>query len=122
VVAPIAGGANDPTVEVTMDTLLDPVTELQDKVVEGVKRTKQPVADAVAAVVDLVLERVPEVPALPYAEVIPTPLEIIDNQAKFATKVVNATKSVAVAAAKAAAPVTDQLLDRTAPAPAVQAA
>lgn len=105
-----------------MDNLLDPVTEIQDKVLDGVKRTKQPVADAVAAVVGLVVERVPEVPALPYAELIPTPLEVIDNQAKFATKVVNATKSVAVAAAKSAAPLTDQLLDRSTPVVAVKAA
>ena len=105
-----------------MDTLLDPVTDLQDKVVDGVKRTKQPVADAIGVAVALLLERVPEVPALPYAEVFPTPLELIDNQAKFATKVVNATKSVAVAAAKAATPLTDQLLDRSAPVSSVKAA
>jgi hypothetical protein len=105
-----------------MDTLLDPVTELQDKVVSGVKSTKQPVADAVATAVALLLERLPEVPALPYAEKLPTPVELIENQAKFATKVVNATKSVAVAAAKSAAPLTDQLLDRTAPVASVAAA
>ncbi len=105
-----------------MHNLLDPVTDLQDKVLDGVKRTKQPVADAVAVVVGLLVERVPEVPALPYAELIPTPLEVIDNQAKFATKVVNATKSVAVAAAKSAAPLTDQLLDRSTPVAAVKAA
>ena len=105
-----------------MDTLLDPVTELQDKVVSGVKSTKQPVADAVATAVALLLERLPEVPALPYAEKLPTPVELIENQAKFATKVVNATKSVAVAAAKSGAPLTDQLLDRTAPVASVAAA
>jgi len=105
-----------------MDTLLDPVTELQDKVVSGVKSTKQPVADAVATAVALLMERLPEVPALPYAEKLPTPVELIENQAKFATKVVNATKSVAVAAAKSAAPLTDQLLDRTAPVASVAAA
>ena len=105
-----------------MDNLLDPVTDIQDKVVDGVKRTKQPIADAVATVVGLVLDQVPSVPALPYAELFPTPLEVIDNQAKFATKVVNATKTVATAAAKSAAPLTDQLLDRTTPVSAVKAA
>ena len=54
-------------------------------------------------------------PALPYSEVIPSPLEVIDNQAKFASKVVTTTKTVATAAAKAAAPLTDQLLDRSTP-------
>jgi len=98
-----------------MDTLLDPVTDIQDKVIEGLKNTKQPLADAVSAVIDFVVDQLPEVPALPYSEVIPSPLEVIDNQAKFATKVVTTTKTVAVAAAKAAAPLTDQLLDRSTP-------
>ncbi|MBS1837528.1 MAG: hypothetical protein JST64_07505 [Actinobacteria bacterium] len=106
-----------------METLLDPITDVQDRVVDGLKSTKQPVVDAVATVAQLVLDRVPELPALPYAGLLPTPLELIDNQAKFATKVVNTTKAIAVAAAKAAAPVTDQLLDRTAaPVSAVKAA
>lgn len=106
-----------------METLLDPITDVQDRVVDGLKNTKQPVADAVAAVAKLVTDRVPELPALPFAEKLPTPLEVIDNQAKFATKVVNTTKAVAVAAAKAAAPVTDQLLDRAgAPVTEVKAA
>ena len=95
-----------------MDTLLDPLSEVQTRIVTALGNAKQPVSDAVSAVVELILDRVPEVPALPYAEVIPTPLELIDNQAKFASKVVSTSKSVAVAAAKAATPLTDQLLDR----------
>lgn len=95
-----------------MDTLLDPISELQDRIVTALGNTKQPVTNAVSTVVELILDRVPEVPALPYAEVLPTPLELIDNQAKFASKVVSTSKSVAVAAAKAATPLTDQLLDR----------
>ena len=56
---------------------------------------------------------VPQVPALPFAEQIPTPKELIDNQAKFASKLVSTNKSVALAVAKAAQPLTDQLLDRS---------
>lgn len=99
-----------------MDTILDPITELQDKVIETIESLKKPVSSAVADVVEFVVERVPEVPALPYAEKLPTPVELIDNQAKFAARVVSSTKSVAKGAAKAAAPLTDQLLDRPAPA------
>lgn len=106
-----------------MDTLLDPITDVQDRVVEGLKSTKQPVADAVATVTKIVTDQFAVLPALPFAEVFPTPLEVIDNQAKFATKVVNTSKAIAVAAAKAAAPVTDQLLDRSgAPVSPVKAA
>ncbi len=95
-----------------MDTLLDPLTDVQDRIVTALANVKQPVTTAVGTVVEFVLDRVPEVPALPYAEVLPTPLELIDNQAKFASKVVSTSKSVAVSAAKAASPLTDKLLDR----------
>ena len=49
---------------------------------------------------------------MPYADEIPTPKEIIDNQAKFASKLVTTNKGIALGAARAAAPVTDTLLDR----------
>jgi hypothetical protein len=96
-----------------MNSILEPVTDVQDRIVHLISSTKKPVADAVSTVVDFVLDRVPEVPALPYAELLPTPLELIDNQAKFASKVVSTSKAVASGAAKAATPLTDQLFDRT---------
>jgi hypothetical protein len=96
-----------------MNTILEPVTDVQDRIVHFISSTKKPVADAVSTVVEFVLDRVPEVPALPYAELLPTPLELIDNQAKFASKVVSTSKAVATGAAKAATPLTDQLFDRT---------
>lgn len=105
-----------------MSTVLDRVTEVQDQIITALADTKAPVANAVSTVVDYVVERVPEVPALPFAEQLPTPKELIDNQAKFATKLVSTSKSVALAAAKAAAPLTDQLLDRTSLAAAKAAA
>ena len=98
-----------------MNTILDPITDVQDRIVTVLSNVKQPVTSAVGNVVEFVLDRVPEVPALPFAEKLPTPLELIDNQAKFASKVVTTSKSVAVSAAKAASPLTDQLFDRTAP-------
>ena len=99
-----------------MDTILDPLTDVQERIVAVLANVKQPVTNAVGTVVGFVLDRVPDVPALPYAGLIPTPLEVIDNQARFASKVVTTSKSVAVSAAKAASPLTDQLLDRrTAP-------
>lgn len=95
-----------------MDTILDPIVDVQDRVIDALGNLKKPVADLVGNVVEYVVDRVPEVPALPYAEKLPTPLELIDNQAKFATKVITTSKGVATGAAKAAAPLTDQLLDR----------
>lgn len=97
-----------------MTVVIDRMTEVQDKIISALADTKAPVSNAVSTVVGFVVERVPQVPAVPFAEQIPTPKELIDNQAKFASKLVTTNKSVALAAAKAAAPLTDQLLDRTA--------
>ncbi len=96
-----------------MTAVLDRVTEVQDQIIDAITKPKAPVTDAVSTAVDFVLDRVPEVPALPFADQIPTPKELIDNQAKFASKLVTTNKSVALAVAKAAQPLTDQLLDRT---------
>lgn len=95
-----------------MTTVLDRVTEVQDQVLETISHTKEPITNAVTTVVEFLMERLPEVPALPYAERLPTPKELIDNQARFATKLVSTNKAVALSAAKAAAPLTDKLLDR----------
>ncbi len=97
-------------------TVLDRVTEVQDQVLTAISNTKEPVTNAVATVVGYVVDRAPQVPALPFAEKLPTPKELIDNQAKFASKLVTTNKAVALSVARAAAPLTDQLLDRTAPA------
>jgi hypothetical protein len=96
-----------------MTAVIDRMTEVQDKIISVISDTKAPVADAVSTVVGYVVDRVPAVPAVPFADQIPTPKELIDNQAKFASKLVTTNKSVALAAAKAAQPLTDQLLDRT---------
>lgn len=96
-----------------MTAVIDRMTEVQDQIIETLAKTKAPVSNAVSTFVGYVVERVPQVPAVPFAEQIPTPKELIDNQAKFASKLVTTNKSVALAAAKAAAPLTDQLLDRT---------
>jgi hypothetical protein len=105
-----------------MTTVLDRVSEVQDQVLAAISSTKEPVSNAVATVVGYVVDRAPQVPALPFADQIPTPKEIIDNQAKFASKLVTTNKSVALSVAKAAQPLTDQLLDRRAPARARTAA
>ena len=96
-----------------MTEVLARMTEIQEQIVEAIAGTKTPVANAVSTVVDFVVDYVPTVPALPFAEQIPTPKDIIDNQAKFASKLVTTNKTVALAAAKAAQPLTDQLLDRS---------
>ena len=92
--------------------VMDKVSEVQEQVIELLASIKEPVTQAVGTVVGLVTERVTDFFKVTSANEIPTPKEIIDNQAKFASKVVSTNKTVALSVARAAAPITDQLLDR----------
>lgn len=98
-----------------MSEVLDRITEIQDRIIETITKTQEPVTNAVGTVVGVVVTRVAEVPAIPFADKLPTPRELINNQAKFASKLVTTNKSVALSVATAAAPLTDQLLDRKKP-------
>ena len=53
---------------------------------------------------------------IPFAEKLPTPKEIIDNQYKFAKTLLDDQKNFALKVAAAVAPITDKALDRKAPA------
>src|SRR5690348_7443546 len=96
----------------TMTTVvLEKLTDVQEQIVSAIALVKEPVTNGVSSVVSFVNGRIESVPAVPLAEQIPTPKEIIDNQYKFAKSLIDTQKDVALAAAKAAAPLTDQLLD-----------
>jgi hypothetical protein len=91
--------------------IIDRVSDVQEQLIELLESIKEPLTEAVGNVASFVTERV-ELRAVPYAEEIPTPKEVIDNSSKFATKLVSTNKSVALSAARAASPLTDTLLDR----------
>lgn len=95
-----------------MTAVLDKVTEIQDQVIETITNINKPIAEALGNAVNFVVENVKEIPTLPFADQIPTPKEVINNQAKFATKLVSTNKAVALEFAGAAAPLTDPLLGR----------
>lgn len=97
--------------------VMDKISEAQDQVVGTLGLVKEPVVTGVSTVTQFVLDNVATLPVAPFAEQIPTPKEVIDNQYKFAKKVIDTNKDVALAVAKAAAPVTDKVLDRKAAAP-----
>lgn len=93
-------------------TVIVKVTEVQDQVVEIIGKAKDPVVQSVTAVVDFVLDQVNDIPAIPFAEYIPTPVEVVNSQYKFAKSLVDTNKDLALSVAKAVAPLTDQVLDR----------
>ena len=92
--------------------VIDKLTDVQAQVVDVISTVKEPVTSGVTAVVEFLLERLPQVPVVPFAEQIPTPKELIDNQYKFAKSIIDTNKDIALAVAKAAAPLTDVVLDR----------
>ena len=95
-----------------MTVVLDKISDVQSTVVDTISSVKQPVVKGVTTVVDFVLDRLPEIPAVPYAEQIPTPVELVNNQYKFAKSLIDTNKDIALAVAQAVAPLTDQALDR----------
>lgn len=92
--------------------VLDKLTDVQASVVDAIATVKEPVTSGVSTVVEFIVDRLPNIPAVPYAEQIPTPKELIDNQYKFAKSIIDTNKDIALAVAKAAAPITDAVLDR----------
>lgn len=95
-----------------MSIVLDKVTDVQDQIVGAFSLVKEPVTSGVTTVVDFVTDKVPTVPALPFAEYVPTPAEFVNNQYRFAKQVIDAQKDLYLSIAKAAAPLTNQLLAR----------
>lgn len=92
--------------------VLDKLTDVQTTVVGYISTVKEPITNGVSTVVDFVVDRLPSIPAVPYADQIPTPKELIDNQYKFAKSIIDTNKDIALSVAKAAAPLTDAVLDR----------
>lgn len=96
----------------TMSAVLDKVTELQDQVIDALGSVKEPVVSGVETVVEFVLDKLPEVPTLPYADKLATPAEFVDAEFDFVGRLVDTNKELAVAVVKAASPLTNKLLDR----------
>ena len=94
-------------------TILDRVVEVQDQVVDGLGKAKSPAATATETATKFVQERVEvALRPVPMAEKLPTPEEVLNAHFDFAGKLLDTSKDVALAVAKAAAPVTNKWLDR----------
>jgi hypothetical protein len=89
-----------------MSVVLDKVTEIQDQVIDYIGSVKEPV--------NFVMDRVPEIPAVPFADKLATPAEVVDAEFAFAGRLLDANKEIAVGVVKAATPLTNKLLDRKA--------
>jgi len=85
-----------------MTTILDTVETYEKQLLELVGKAKAPVVDYVAKGVELVDGRLPEVT---YPKTLPTPLEVVESQAAFAKKLIDANTAIVTAVLETVAPV-----------------
>ena len=85
-----------------MSTVLDTVVSYEDQIVDFVKQAKKPVTQYVAKGVGFVEGRLPEVS---YPTSLPTPIEVVESQAAFAKKLIDANTALVTAVLKTIAPV-----------------
>ena len=102
-----------------MSNFLTTVEGYEDKVLEIVEGTKDPVVDYVAKGIELVGDRVP---AISYPEFLPNPIELVQSQAAFAKKLIDANTAIVTAVLETVAPVAGFAKPKKAAKPAVKAA
>ena len=84
-----------------MTKILDTVVSYENQLVGYVKQAKAPVTEYVAKGVDLLEDRLPEVR---YPENVATPIEVVESQAAFAKKLIDANAALVTAVLKTVAP------------------
>ena len=95
-----------------MSIILENVTNVESKLVALVAKATDPVTEGVTKAVDFIDAKITNVPAVPFADKLPTPQEVADSQFDFAKKLLETNKSVVDAVLVAVAPLSDRLLDR----------
>jgi len=82
--------------------LLDTVESYEAELIDLLKKARTPVAETVAKGVERLEGRLPEIT---YPDGAPTPIEIVESQARFAKKLIDANTAVLTAVLEAIAPV-----------------
>lgn len=85
-----------------MSTILDTVVSYEDQLVDLVKKAQAPVVEYVAKGVELVGDRLPDVT---YPKGLATPIEVVQSQAAFAKKLLDANTALVTAVLETVAPV-----------------
>ena len=80
----------------------------QEQTLKSIRETQQAVVEAVRTWADAVEKTVPAVPALPFAEELPSPTEIVHTSFEFAEQLLKAQREFAENVLAAAAPVIDK--------------
>src|SRR3546814_19518409 len=85
-----------------MSKILDTVVSYEEQLFDYVKKARKPVTDYVAKGVKLVETRLPEVT---YPKSIATPIEVVESQAAFAKKLVDANTALVTSVLSTVAPI-----------------
>jgi hypothetical protein len=104
-----------------MSTLMDSIVSSQNQLLELTQAWQKPVLDAVnrtASFVEGQTTKLPKIPALPFADELPKPSELIEAQFSFAAKLVEANKRFALDLAGAVQQVVVAAEDRVEETPA----
>lgn len=92
-----------------MATATETLVKVQDQILETLASIQKPVLDAVTKLADKAESVVPEVPAVPGTDRLPTVDELIVNQFAFAEKVLTQQKDFTAQLIKAVKPVSNKL-------------
>ncbi len=88
-----------------MSTVTEITQTAQEQTLAGIRQSQQFVVDAARTWAEAVEKAVPAVPAMPFAEELPTPKQLIESSFKFAEQLLKAQREFA-----------EQVLDAIAPA------
>lgn len=92
-----------------MPNYAEVVSQVQDQVIAAVKQTQDITVSAVAQVAETVAGLLPELPALPFAEQIPAPKDVVTKAYAFAGALLDARRDFALRLIEAVAPVTPKV-------------
>jgi hypothetical protein len=87
-----------------MSTVTEFTETAQEQTLAGIRQSQQFVVDAVRTWAETVEKAIPAVPALPFAEELPTPKQLIESSFTFAEQLLKAQREFAEQVLKAAAP------------------
>lgn len=93
-----------------MATATETITKVQDQILDTLAAIQKPVLEAVTKLAEKAESVIPEVPAVPGAERLPTFDELIVNQFAFAEKVLTQQKDFTNDLIEAVKPVSDKLV------------
>ena len=93
-----------------MPTATEQLVKVQDTILDTIASIQKPVVDAVEKLAKRAESVVPEVPAVPGAEKLPTVDVLVANQFKFAEKLLTQQKDFTTALLEAVKPVADKIV------------